>query len=75
MPSPVVVSVVGVAVTYVVLRFVAYLGHDPKEPPLVTGTIPFITPLLGLAKEKANYYVQLKSVFGFLIQIMGLNRN
>jgi hypothetical protein len=60
MPSPVVVSLAGVVVTYVFLRTLVYFTQDPREPPVVVGTIPFISPLVGMMTEKAKYFIRLR---------------
>lgn len=48
-----------VAATYVFLRAYVWLTQDPQEPQVVIGAIPFISHLIGLMTEKANYYLVL----------------
>ena len=51
--------------TYVM--FTRFLGtiHDPREPPLLSGFIPYIGHVIGLMRSKFNYYVELR-YFTFL---------
>ncbi|KAM7210403.1 hypothetical protein V8F06_014220 [Rhypophila decipiens] len=34
-------------------------GHDPREPPIASPSIPIIGHMVGLARSKFNYYVDL----------------
>lgn len=34
--------------------------QDPREPPSVSGYIPYIGHVIGLMRSKFNYYVQLR---------------
>lgn len=60
MPSPVVLALMGAAATYTFLWALAYLNQDSREPKPVGGTIPFLSPLVGLATEKENYYMRMR---------------
>ncbi|KAI0178750.1 cytochrome P450 [Hypoxylon sp. FL1284] len=55
MPSVIILSVAGVAAAYV-LRTLAFLSQDPREPKAITGTISFIGPLFGMLFQKGGYY-------------------
>lgn len=62
MPSHIVVALLGAAAVYAFLWALAYLNQDPREPTPVGGTIPFLSPLIGLATEKESYYVRMRLV-------------
>lgn len=62
MPSHIVVALMGAAATYAFLWALAYLNQDPREPTPVGGTIPFLSPLIGLATKKESYYMHLRLV-------------
>lgn len=62
MPTIIVLSVAGAAATYVFLLALAYFKHDPREPEAIVGTIPFISPLIGILTQKGNYYIRLRYV-------------
>lgn len=34
--------------------------QDPREPPFVAASIPYIGHIIGLMRSKFNYYVQLR---------------
>ncbi|KAJ4387252.1 hypothetical protein N0V93_007841 [Gnomoniopsis smithogilvyi] len=57
-----------VGTTYALLWALAYLNQDPREPPPVAGSVPFISPLLGLMTEKESYYVRMRQGTYFVIQ-------
>lgn len=62
MPSPIVLALMGAAATYAFLWALAYLNQDSREPTPIGGTIPFLSPLVGLATEKESYYVRMRLV-------------
>lgn len=54
----------------VVVGVAAYFGFarntesqtDPREPPVVTTTVPYVGHVIGLMRSNFNYYVQLRYV-------------
>lgn len=46
--------------TYVIVTRVLGDGQDPREPPSVSGSIPYIGHVIGLMRSKFNYYVELR---------------
>ncbi|GAB1316379.1 hypothetical protein MFIFM68171_06589 [Madurella fahalii] len=46
-----------ITLVYLVTR--KMFGHDPREPPLARQSVPFIGHMVGLARAKFNYYVDL----------------
>lgn len=60
MASQIIVCFVVLAATYAFLRARISATQDPKEPTPVTGPIPFISPLVGLIREKEGYYVRIR---------------
>lgn len=73
MPSTVLLAVVmTIGAGYVFLKALVYLTQDPKEPPVVAGKIPFISPAIGIATEKANYYVRMRWVIFKIDSSLGL---
>ena len=60
MPSNITLSVVGILATYVFLYALALFTEDRREPKAVAGTIPFISPLIGMLTEKGGYYVWMR---------------
>ncbi|KAI9158140.1 Cytochrome P450 monooxygenase nodJ [Paramyrothecium foliicola] len=67
MPSLIILSATGLAVTYIFLRAVAYMLEDPREPKTITGTVPFISPLLGLLIEKSGFYIRMRDKYNLPI--------
>ncbi|TVY84384.1 Cholesterol 7-alpha-monooxygenase [Lachnellula suecica] len=63
MPSLFLLSFMSVAATYAFLWALAYLNQDPREPTPVSGSIPFISPLIGLATEKESYYMRMRNKY------------
>lgn len=35
-------------------------GHDPREPPLASSSLPVVGHMVGMMKSKFNYYVDLR---------------
>ena len=60
MPSIIVLALVGAGATYVFLWALAYLNQDPREPQPISGSIPFISPLVGLVREKESFYMRMR---------------
>jgi hypothetical protein len=62
MPSATILSFAGAAAFYVFLLALARFKHDPREPKAIVGTIPFISPLIGMITQKGLYYIRLRYV-------------
>ena len=45
---------------YVIITRVLGNVQDPREPPSVSGSIPYIGHVIGLMRSKFNYYVELR---------------
>ncbi|KAI1129342.1 cytochrome P450 [Nemania abortiva] len=63
MPSLLLLSVGVVAATYIFLLGLAFFLQHPKEPTPVVGSIPFISPLLGMLLGGGRYYVHLRDKY------------
>ena len=46
--------------TYMILNHISGNMQDPREPPLVSGVVPYVGHVIGLMRSKFNYYVQLR---------------
>lgn len=53
---------VGLVCTYIFLRIVLHLTQDVREPPAIEKAIPFLSPMIGMIREKSRYYVRLRLV-------------
>ncbi|KAI0598176.1 cytochrome P450 [Biscogniauxia sp. FL1348] len=53
----------GLATTYIFLRFLLYITQDAREPPAIVTGLPFIGPLIGMARHKSGYYNQLRDAY------------
>ncbi|KAK3322888.1 cytochrome P450 [Apodospora peruviana] len=51
---------VGVGAGYIFLRLLLHLTQDPKEPPAVETTIPFVGPIVGMLTKKTDFYTHLR---------------
>ncbi|KUJ19323.1 cytochrome P450 oxidoreductase, partial [Mollisia scopiformis] len=67
MTSPLAFAIGGLVSTYVFLRLLLHYTQDGKEPPVVATTIPFISPILGMAKKKTHFYAHIRDKFGLPI--------
>ncbi|KAF3013528.1 hypothetical protein E8E14_009104 [Neopestalotiopsis sp. 37M] len=67
MPSFIALCATGLAAAYIFLRALVHLTHDAREPRAVAGTIPFISPLIGMLTEKGRYYVRMRDKHGLPI--------
>ncbi|KUI74212.1 5-beta-cholestane-3-alpha,7-alpha-diol 12-alpha-hydroxylase [Cytospora mali] len=56
-----------VAAAYLFLSALLRFTQDPKEPPLLDTSIPFISPLLGLITGMQKYFVKLRDTYGLPI--------
>ena len=59
MVSSAVIGLSSLATTYVFLRVLLSYTHDEKEPAAVATEIPFLSPMIGMAK-KAKFYTHLR---------------
>lgn len=50
----------GVAATYVFFWALLHFTRDPKEPPLVSTAVPFLSPILGMVKWSMGFYGHMK---------------
>ncbi|KAL7628400.1 hypothetical protein AAE478_002602 [Parahypoxylon ruwenzoriense] len=66
------VAVGGLAATYLFFRFLLYLTQDAKEPPAIVTGIPFLGPLVGMARQKSGYYNQLRDAYKLPIYTLRL---
>lgn len=60
MSSFVVACLGAIAGTYMFSWALLYFTQDAKEPRAIANTIPFITPILGMAAKKANFYRMMR---------------
>lgn len=58
----------GLVATYFFLRFLLHLTQDAKEPPAIVTGIPFVSPLIGMAREKSGFYTRLRYVKSLLVR-------
>ena len=50
----------GVAATYLFFWALLHFTQDPKEPPLVSTAIPFLSPILGMVKWSMGFYGHMR---------------
>lgn len=50
----------GIAATYVFFRALLHLNQDSKEPPVVSSSIPFLSPILGMIRWSMDYYPHMR---------------
>lgn len=62
MPSTITLVLGFVAATYVFLSACLRLTQDPKEPPAIETSIPFLSPLYGVILGMQKFTVKLRSV-------------
>ncbi|KAI1868481.1 uncharacterized protein JN550_006397 [Neoarthrinium moseri] len=71
--SPTVALVVGaIATTYLFLRLLLRLTQDASEPPAIETGIPFLSPLIGMIREKSRFHVRLRNKYGLPIYTLRL---
>lgn len=52
----------GILATYLFLRFLLHVTQDAREPPTIVTGIPFLSPLIGMMREKSRFYLRLRLV-------------
>lgn len=52
----------GFLATYLFLRFLLHVTQDAREPPAIVTGIPFLSPMLGMIREKSRFYLRLRFV-------------
>ncbi|KAI1774207.1 cytochrome P450 [Hypoxylon cercidicola] len=67
MPSIIVITVASITAAYVLLRALAVFTRNPREPKEFVGTIPFISPLVGMLYEKGGCYIRMRDEYSFPI--------
>ena len=61
MPNTIILTALGgIAAIYVFLRVLLNLTQSSKEPPVVSATIPFLSPILGMARWSMDYYPHMR---------------
>jgi len=59
-PTPATAAVAVACVLFAIFIKAAYFPSlDPREPPLVRSTVPFIGHILGLMQEQSDYFIRL----------------
>ncbi len=58
-PTTMVLAAVGIGACYVLAHLIG-MKQDPREPPLLPTTIPYLGHAIGVMRHKYNYYVQLR---------------
>ncbi len=58
-PTTLVLAAVCIGAYYALAHFLG-MKQDPREPPLLPTTIPYVGHAIGLMRHKYNYYVQLR---------------
>jgi hypothetical protein len=61
MTSSAIIGLSSLVTTYLFLRFLLSYTHDENEPTAVATGIPFLSPMIGMAK-KAKFYTDLRYV-------------
>ncbi|KAL7621627.1 hypothetical protein AAE478_008953 [Parahypoxylon ruwenzoriense] len=56
-------AVAGIIVTYVLFQALLRLTQDPREPPLVSTFIPFLSPVFGMVKGNSRFYNQMRDKY------------
>ncbi|KAI0444733.1 cytochrome P450 [Xylaria telfairii] len=62
----------GLAATYLFLHFLLYLTQDVREPPSIANGVPFFSPLIGMIREKSNFYLRLRDSYKLPIYTLRL---
>ncbi|KAI0202880.1 cytochrome P450 [Astrocystis sublimbata] len=60
MASAIVIAFAGLVVTYLFLRFLLTFTQDAREPPSIANDVPFMSPLIGMIREKSQFYLRLR---------------
>lgn len=72
MKSILVGALVGLAVTYAFIRALLQLTQLASEPPAVSTSIPFIGPILEMARHKSRFHAHVRDKFGLPIYTLRL---
>lgn len=48
------------AATYLFFTALLHLGQDNNEPPLVSTSVPFLSPILGMIRWSLDFYPQMR---------------
>ena len=59
MTSSAIIGLSSLVTAYLFLRFLLSYTHGEKEPAAVATEIPFLSPIIGMAK-KAKFYTELR---------------
>ncbi|KUI64580.1 25-hydroxycholesterol 7-alpha-hydroxylase [Cytospora mali] len=62
----------GLAATYFFLLCLLHLTQDAREPPAIVTGIPFFGPIVGLVREKSQFYLRLRDTYGLPIYTLRL---
>ncbi|KAI0392016.1 cytochrome P450 [Xylariaceae sp. FL0594] len=57
---------------YLFLHLLRYLTQDAREPPSIANLVPFVSPLVGMAREKSKFYLRLRDTYKLPIYTLRL---
>lgn len=72
MASAAIAVLVGAVVTYIFLWALQHLTQNANEPPVVSSCIPFLGPILGMAKHKDRFHRHLRDTTNLPIYTLRL---
>ncbi|KAK9425268.1 putative Cytochrome P450 [Seiridium unicorne] len=72
MAPTVTIAAGAIAATYLFFRFLLHLTQGAREPPAIATGLPFLSPLIGMIKEKASFHVRLRNQYGLPIYTLRL---
>ncbi|KAH7085705.1 cytochrome P450 [Paraphoma chrysanthemicola] len=61
-----------IASTYLFVHFVLRMTQDAREPRAILTTVPFVTPLIGMIREKSQFHTRLRNTFQLPIYTLRL---
>lgn len=63
MPSTLAILATGVIAIYGFLQLLLHYTQDAREPPPIATAFPFFGSMIGLARKKTKFYVELMYVY------------
>lgn len=74
-PAHLLVLVGVLTLSYFAARKIFGSSHDTREPPLAPQSIPIIGHMIGLARSKFNYYVDIRYTLSSLQTLLAMMKS
>ncbi|KAK2603646.1 hypothetical protein QQS21_004119 [Conoideocrella luteorostrata] len=59
-------------IVYISLRVVLFITQDPREPPLILDSLPYVGPIFAINKWRFKFFIRARDTYGYPIHTLRL---